>query len=159
MKSSSFLAALVANVSLWIALAVRADGALRTVFTIMVLAALTTGHAAEAAEITSELGRFGEVAMWLIIRTPETRLEADPFEALGGEVQFAAMSDPKLVPHGGRPLEIPGTKPGETLRIGEGVWEGVRMTLPDKRAVDLVSASTTVSIDGRAISCFFRAAE
>ena len=83
MKSSSFLAALVANVSIWIALAVRANGSLRTVFTIMVLAALTTGHAAEAAEITSELGRFGEVTTWLIIRTPEARLEVDPFEAAG----------------------------------------------------------------------------
>jgi len=109
----------------------RSDGSLRSVFTIMVLAALTTGHAVEAAEITRELGRFGEITTWLIIRAPETRLEVDPFESLGGEAKFAAMGDPRLVPHGGRPLEIPGTKPGETLRIGEGVWEGIRMTLPD----------------------------
>jgi len=104
---------------------------LRTVCTILVLAVLTTGPAAEAAEITSELGRFGEVTTWLIIRTSETRLEVDPFETLGGEAKFAAMSDPRLVPHGGRPLEIPSTKPGETLRIGDGVWEGVTMVLPD----------------------------
>jgi hypothetical protein len=41
--------------------------------------------------------------------------------------KLAALGDPKQIPQCGMPLEIPGTNPGEMLRIGDGVWEGVKM--------------------------------
>ena len=69
------------------------------------------GHAA-AAEITSEVGTFGEIRNWLIIKTPEGRLEVDPFAALGGETNYAAMGHPGLVPSAGAALEVPGTNAG-----------------------------------------------
>ena len=98
---------------------------------VLLLASLAAGRAAEAAEITRDLGKLGEVTTWLIIRTPEARLEVDPLEPMGGEAKFAAMGDPKLIPECGKPLAIPGTKPGELLRIGDSAWEGVKMVLPD----------------------------
>ena len=58
------------------------------------------GHAA-AVEINSEVGTFGEIRNWLIIKTPEGRLEVDPFAALGGEMNYAAMGNPGLVPSAG----------------------------------------------------------
>ena len=88
------------------------------------------GHAA-AVEITSEVGTFGEIRNWLIIKTPEGRLEVDPFAALGGETNYAAMGQPGLVPSAGAALEVPGTNAGAKVRIGDGTWEAVKMVLPD----------------------------
>ncbi len=88
------------------------------------------GHAA-AVDITSEVGTFGEIRNWLIIKTPEWRLEVDPFAALGGEANYAAMGHPGLVPSAGAALVVPGTNAGAKVRIGDGTWEAVRMVLPD----------------------------
>jgi hypothetical protein len=101
------------------------------ILTALLLAPLT----ASAFDVTSELGRFGEITTWLIVRTPETKMEVDPFLPMGGESKYAAMGDPKLVPQGNQPLAIPTAKPGEMVRIGEGVWEGMRMVLPEMPGV------------------------
>ncbi len=86
-----------------------------------------------AAEVTAGIGRFGEISTWLILKTPEAiwRLEMDPFAPMGGEAKYAAMSDPKLLPYHGKALEIPGAKPGETMRIGDSVWEAAAMVPPE----------------------------
>jgi len=87
-----------------------------------------------AVDVTTDLGRLGEVTTWLIIRTPEVAMEVDPFQRMGGEAKYASMANQKLFPQGNQPLAIPVTadsaKPGEMIRLGEGVWEGTRMVLP-----------------------------
>ena len=86
---------------------------------------------AVAVDVTTQLGKLGEITTWLIIRTPETKMEVDSFLPMGGETKYAAMGDSKLFPQGNQPLTISTDKPGEALRIGEGVWEGRRMVLPE----------------------------
>ena len=104
--------------------------------TLILLATLLLApFTASAVDVTSELGRFGEITTWLIIRTPETKMEVDPFQPMGGETKYAAMGDSKLFPQGNQPLTIPTEKPGEMVRIGEGVWEGMRMVLPEMPGV------------------------
>ena len=99
------------------------------------LALLLVPLSASAVDVTTDLGKLGEVTTWLIIRTPVAAMEVDPFQRMGGEAKYAAMGDQKLFPQGDKPLAIPvvadAAKPGEVLRIGEGVWEGTRMVLPD----------------------------
>ena len=88
---------------------------------------------AAASEVAGGIGRFGEITTWLILKTPEAiwRLEVDPFASMGGEAKYAAMSDAKWLPYCGKALEIPGANPGETIRIGDGVWEATAMVPPD----------------------------
>lgn len=92
---------------------------------------------AAAAEVTGGIGRFGEITTWLILKTPEAiwRLDVDPFAPMGGEAKYAAMSDPKWLPYCGKALEIPGAKPGETIRIGDSVWEAAAMVPPDMPSI------------------------
>jgi hypothetical protein len=100
-----------------------------------VLCALAfTASSATAAEAVHELGRFGAIPVWLIVKAPDVPLEKDPFEAVGGEAKMAAMVDEKLVPLGGNPFEVPDGKGGK-LRIGDGVWEAVKMVLPEMPGV------------------------
>ena len=75
-----------------------------------------------------DLGPFGEVTTWLVGYAPYGPIENDPLEAIGGEAKFAAMSDPKLLPVGGRSLELPGAKPNEKTQIP---WQIGRMVRPD----------------------------
>ena len=86
---------------------------------------------AQAAEVTSDLGTFGDITTWLMIKSAEWRIEIDPFAPMGGEAKYAAMGDSKLLPYGGNPLEIPGTNANQKIRIGDGVWEAARMVMPD----------------------------
>lgn len=106
-----------------------------TILTALLLAPLI----ASAVDVTTELGKLGEVTTWLIIRTPEAAMEVDPFQPMGGEAKYAAMGEQKLFPQGDKPLEIQvvadAPKPGEVHRIGEGVWEGTRMVLPEMPGV------------------------
>ena len=73
------------------------------ILTTLLLAPLT----ASAVDVTTELGKLGEVTTWLIIRTPEAAMEVDPFQPMGGEAKYAAMGDAKLLPQGDKPLAIP----------------------------------------------------
>jgi hypothetical protein len=90
------------------------------------------GH---AAEVSAELGTLGDITTWLMIKSPEWRIEIDPFAPMGGEAKYAAMGDAKLLPYGGNPLEIPGTNVNQKIRIGDGVWEAARMVMPDMPGV------------------------
>jgi hypothetical protein len=90
---------------------------------------------AAADDVINDVGRFGEISPWLVIRAPEWRLDVDPFEPMGGEAKYAAMGDPKLTPRCGGPLEIPGTNANQKIRIGDGVWEGATMEMPDMPGV------------------------
>ena len=87
-------------------------------------------HTTKALEVTSHLGQWGEVSHWLVLRTAEMPMEADPFASIGGEAKFAAMGEARLLPQGDQPLTVPGATPGEWVRIGEAVWEGMQMVLP-----------------------------
>ena len=62
---------------------------------------------ASAVDVTTDLGKLGEVTTWLIIRTPVAAMEVDPFQRMGGEAKYAAMGDQKLFPQGDKPLAIP----------------------------------------------------
>ena len=83
-----------------------------------------------AGELPFDLGTFGEIPAWLIIKAPvkEPRMamEKDPLESMGGEAKYAAMEDRKLFPICGNPLEITDAK-GVKARLGEGVWEALKM--------------------------------
>jgi hypothetical protein len=97
----------------------------------MLCLGLLLASAATAADVPFELGKFGEITAWLMIKAPDTPFDQDPFGPMGGEAKYAAMGDPKLLPASGSALEFPGGKPGENVRIGEGVWEATRMSPPD----------------------------
>jgi hypothetical protein len=85
---------------------------------------------ATAGVNTSSLGRYGEIPTWLIIKVSDIPMDKDPLEPMGGEAKYALLEDPKLVPVGEAPFEIPdGT--GGKARIGDGVWEASRMVSPD----------------------------
>jgi hypothetical protein len=97
----------------------------------MLCMVLNLANGAIAAELPFDLGKLGEVPAWLIVKMPEWRMEVDPLAPMGGEAKYAAMSDPKLIPVAGMAFEIPGTNAGAKVRIGDGVWEGVKMVLPE----------------------------
>ena len=77
---------------------------------------------------SSDLGPFGEMTTWLVGYMPYGPMEKDPLATIGGEAKFAATSDPKLLPVGGRSLEVPGAKPGEKTLI---LWQVARMVPPE----------------------------
>ena len=83
---------------------------------------------AQAQTFTSDVGPFGEVTSWLVACTPHAPLDKDPLQALGGEAKFAALSEPKLLPVGGRSIEWPGPKPEEKLQVP---WQIARMVPPE----------------------------
>ena len=99
--------------------------------TVMICLCLWMSGKVVAYDITGELGKFGEITSWLIIKAPDTPMEKDPFESMGGEAKYAAMGDPKLIPYCGNPLEIPGANPNEKIRMGTSVWEATKMVSPD----------------------------
>ncbi len=94
----------------------------------IVIFVLCCGGAAQAQVQSFDLGPFGEVTTWLVGYTPPAPLEKDLLEAIGGEAKFAAMSDPKLRPYGGRSLELPGPKPAEKTAV---LWQIAKMVPPE----------------------------
>lgn len=87
-----------------------------------------------AGEAVRELGRFGEIPVWLLLKAPDLPMEKDPFETTGGEAKVAAMADEKLPPLGGSPFEVTDGKGGK-IRIGDEVWEAVKMISPEMPGV------------------------
>jgi hypothetical protein len=85
-------------------------------------------NSAQAQVQSFDLGPFGEVTAWLVGYAPYRPMESDPLEGIGGELKFAAMSDPKLTPVGGRSLELPGAKPDDKTQIA---WQIARMAPPE----------------------------
>ena len=77
---------------------------------------------------TADVGPFGEVTTWLVAYLSPAPLEKDLLGAVGGEAKFAAMSDPKFRPFGGRSLELPDSKPGEKAQVR---WQIARMVPPE----------------------------
>jgi hypothetical protein len=99
---------------------------MRRLATLLLLCSCCTSLRAQVQSI--ELGTFGEVTTWLVGYLPHGPMAKDPLEAIGGEERFAAMSEPKLLPVGGRSIELPGPNPKEKVRL---LWQIARMVPPE----------------------------
>lgn len=103
-----------------------------TRFVASVLLVLCGGGAVHAQVQSFDPGPFGEVTTWLVAYLPPATLEKDPLEAIGGEAKFAAMSDAKLAPFGGKWIGLLGQTAHEKDRLGDrrlpfGTWEVSKM--------------------------------
>ena len=110
-------------------------------------------NAAQAQVQTFGPGPFGEIDNWLVLYAQSGPLDK-AIQAAGPEARFAAMTDPKLAPVGGRTLDLPGLEgAGTPDPKSPARWQTARATLPIYRNIWNARSRLNVLLDkdGRGI--------